>query len=165
MSRPDRASSDVSRPSDTMAKGQADDPPSSVWLACAEGMPPLQGPAGTAERLLLHVHYGLDWAGGWVSRYRERWWDDILPDRVIVATYRAGTLPRWWSDVAGELEVSPRTSGARREVEQLLRNGSDRAVLEILRTEIDALILRTRITAEAVRDARTVSAAPTQGRE
>lgn len=137
--------------------------PSSAWLACVEGMAPLDGPGGVAERLLLHVHYGLDWAGGWVGRYRDRWWEDILPDRVIVATYRAGTLPRWWSDIAGELEVSPRTPAARREVEQLLRSGCDQEVLEIMRTQIDALVLRTRITAEAVREARAAATTTTTG--
>lgn len=127
---------------------------SNRWLGTVEGMPPLQGAAGVAERLLLHVHYGLDWTKGWVGRYRERYWSDLLPDRVIVATYRAGTLSRWWSDVAGELEVAPRTSAARREVAQLLGCGWDEDVLELLRVEIEALILRTRITAESVRQRR-----------
>lgn len=142
---------------------QDDLPVSSRWLSTVEGMPPLQGPAGVAERLLLHVHYGLDWTGGWVGRYRERYWSDLLPDRVIVATYRAGSLRRWWSDVAGELEVSPRSSAARREVEVLLRCGWDGQVLELLREEIEALVLRTRITAESVREHRAAAVVELEG--
>ena len=47
--------------------------PTSRWLAAtASTMPPLEGAAGVAERLLLLVHYGVDWQGGWVGRYRTR---------------------------------------------------------------------------------------------
>jgi hypothetical protein len=31
------------------------------WLAAVPAMPPLTEAAGTAERLLLLVHYGIDW--------------------------------------------------------------------------------------------------------
>ena len=129
--------------------------PSSRWLATATDMPALPGPAGTAERLLLHLHYGIDWTG-WLSAYRHRYWEDLLPDRVLVATYRAATLPRWWDDVAVELTSSPRTPPARREVEQLLRE-PHRPVLEVMREETTALILRVRIVTEAVRDARALT--------
>lgn len=128
--------------------------PTGRWLATVEGMPPLTGPAGTAERLLLLLHYGVDWQAGWVTRYRSRYWDSILSDRVIVATYRAGTLRRWWSDVATELGAEPRSAEERREVEALLRE-DPLPVLECLRHETEALLLRTRITAEAVRSRRT----------
>ena len=40
-----------------------------------------RGPAGVSERLLLLVHYGIDWSGGWVSRYRSTYWESLLPDR------------------------------------------------------------------------------------
>ena len=43
---------------------------SDAWLCTVAGMPPLDGPAGTAERLLLHMLYGIDWQLGWVARYR-----------------------------------------------------------------------------------------------
>lgn len=126
--------------------------PSAQWLAAVPEMPALEGPAGTAQRLLLHVHYGIDWAG-WLSGYRERYWEAILPDRVLVATWWAASLPRWWDDVAVELDSSPRTPAARREVEALLREPAQE-VLEVMREETVPLILRVRIVAEAVREAR-----------
>ena len=131
--------------------------PTTRWLAAVgDVMPPLEGPAGVAERLLLLIHYGVDWSGGWVGRYRKTYWDSLLPDRVICATYRAANLRRWWRDVADDLGSQPRTSAERAELEQLLRADDDHAVLEILRFETEALLLRTRIVADAVRQTRAV---------
>ena len=128
--------------------------PTDRWLAATEAyMPPLDGPAGTAERLLLLIHYGVDWQNGWVTRYRRTYWDQLLPDRIITATYRAATLRRWWRDVADELGSQPRSSAERTELERLLRADS-LPVLEILRAETEALLLRTRIVSEAVRAQR-----------
>ncbi|MEP7762592.1 hypothetical protein [Sanguibacter sp. 25GB23B1] len=118
-------------------------------------MPALEGPAGTAERLLLLVHYGIDWSGGWVTQYRKTYWSSLLPDRIIIATYRAGTLRRWWRDVAGDVGSTPRTTDERAELEELLR-AEALPVLEVLRYETEALLLRTRIVADAVRSARAV---------
>lgn len=132
--------------------------PTSRWLATtAEFMPPLEGPAGVAERLLLLVHYGIDWSGGWVTRYRKTYWDRLLPDRVICGTYRSSNLRRWWRDVADDLGSQPRTPTERAELEQLLR-AEAQPVLEVLRFETEALLLRTRIVADAVRVARTEAA-------
>lgn len=132
--------------------------PTSRWLQhCADIMPPLDGSAGTAERLLLLVHYGIDWRSGWVTRYRTTYWEQLLPDRVIVATYMASTLRRWWREVAEELESAPRNAGERAELEQLLR-AEPAPVLELLRLECEPLLLRTRIVTDAVRSARAADA-------
>ena len=128
--------------------------PTDRWLAVlGDRMPPLTGPAGVAERLLLLTHYGIDWQAGWVSRYRRVYWEQLLPDRVITATYRAGTLRRWWRDVATELGSAPRNAAERTELEQLLRADAT-PVLMALRLETEALLLRTRIVADAVRETR-----------
>jgi len=127
--------------------------PTDQWLAAVEDMPPLPGPAGTAERLLLLLHYGIDWKTGWISSRRGTYWDQLLPDRVFLATYRGAELRRWWREVADDLESRPRTSAERRELEQLLRAPSI-PVLELLREQTEPLVLRTRITADAVRDSR-----------
>ena len=133
--------------------------PTDRWLAVlGERMPPLTGPAGVAERLLLLTHYGIDWQAGWVSRYRRVYWEQLLPDRVITATYRAGTLRRWWRDVATELGSAPRNAAERTELEQLLRADST-PVLMALRLETEALLLRTRIVADAVRETRSSTGA------
>jgi len=127
--------------------------PTDQWLATVEDMPALPGPAGTAERLLLLMHYGIDWQHGWISTRRGTYWDQLLPDRVFLATYRGDELRRWWRDVADDLESRPRSSAERRELEQLLRAPSI-PVLELLREQTEPLVLRTRITADAVRDSR-----------
>ena len=133
--------------------------PTDRWLAVlGECMPPLTGTAGVAERLLLLTHYGIDWQAGWVSRYRRVYWEQLLPDRVITATYRAGTLRRWWRDVATELGSAPRNAAERSELEQLLRADST-PVLMPLRLETEALLLRTRIVADAVRETRSSTGA------
>ena len=124
--------------------------PTDEWLAtCGEAMPPLAGPAGVAERLLLLIHYGIDWQG-WVSRYRGIYWESIFPDRIICATYRTANLRRWWHDVSDNLDSHPRNSRERSELEQLLR-ADPLPVLEVLRDETPALLLRTRIVTEHVR--------------
>lgn len=127
--------------------------PTDQWLAAVEDMPPLPGSAGTAERLLLLLHYGIDWQHGWISSRRGTYWDQILPDRVFLATYRGAELRRWWREIADDLESRPRTSAERRELEHLLRSPS-LPVLELFRDQTEPLVLRTRITADAVRDTR-----------
>lgn len=132
--------------------------PSAAWLSAVPELPALQGAEQTAERLLLLLHYGVDWTDGWVGRYRKTYWDRILPDRVVVATYRANTLRSWWALAAAELQSSPRTPEERLELEQLL--AADPApVLRLLREQTDALVLRTRIVAEAVRAGKTTRGA------
>jgi hypothetical protein len=128
--------------------------PTSRWLAVvADVMPPLDGAEGVAERLLLLIHYGIDWSGGWVTRYRATYWERQLPDRVICATYRADSLRRWWRDVANDLGSQPRNAAERAELEQLLR-ADPLPVLEVLRGESEALLLRVRIIADTVRTDR-----------
>lgn len=117
-------------------------------------MPPLDGPEGTAERLLLLLHYGIDWQTGWVGSRRATYWDRLLPDRVFLATYRGPELRQWWREVADTLQSQPRSTNERRELEQLLRADSE-PVLRVLRAETEPLLLRTRITADAVRSTRT----------
>ncbi|OIV39145.1 hypothetical protein BIV57_02100 [Mangrovactinospora gilvigrisea] len=135
--------------------------PTDQWLATVEGMPPLEGPAGTAERLLLLLHYGIDWKGGWVGERRTTYWDKLLPDRVLLAAIPAGNLRRFWREVTLALDSAPRNAAERAEVEALLRD-KDEPVLEVLRWETEALLLRTRLTADAVRGQRHLAALAAQ---
>jgi hypothetical protein len=50
--------------------------------------------ADTAERLLLLLHYSIDWDKSWVAeeKYRKTYWDEILPGRIRRAAYRSATL-------------------------------------------------------------------------
>lgn len=133
--------------------------PTSRWLAAVgAAMPPLEGPEGTAERILLLLHYGIDWQDGWVGNYRKTYWTGILPDRVVGATYLTESLRRWWRDVSDELCSAPRSAAQRVELETLLR-AEPVPVLEVLRYECEPLLLRTRITTDEVRAVRAVDMA------
>ena len=131
--------------------------PTEIGLAAAGCLPPVTGAATTAERLLLLLHYGINWDTGWVGRRREMYWDHHLPDRVRVATYTGGSnLDRWWSTVAADLESAPSTRDQRLELSVLLREDSI-PVLTLLRENTTALVLRTRIVAEAVQTQRSTT--------
>lgn len=113
--------------------------------------------ADTAERLLLLLHYSIDWRTSWVAeeKYLKTYWDEILPSRVRRAAYRAANLDEWWSAPALQnLGVTtPRYPDQRLELAGLLREPPE-PVLTALQTSLPALLLRVRIITEAVRAAR-----------
>jgi len=124
------------------------------WLASVPELPALTGAHSTAERLLLLLHYGIDWENGWVASRRAVYWEHHLPDRVRLATYRCGAdLDRWWGIVSEKLESRPNAS-QRLELSQLLRE-PPKPVLTIMRESTRALVLRTQIVATAYRESQT----------
>jgi len=125
------------------------------WRAAVTdlALPELSPAADIAERLLLLVHYSIDWQDGWVSGHRHRYWDEVLPDRIQRATNRSDTLYTWWTLVAASLECSPRDRTKRAEVVELLGHRADE-VLAVLRSDLIALLLRVRIIAESVAESR-----------
>ena len=135
--------------------------PTQRWLSEVPALPALEGTLAVAERLLLLLHYSVDF-DSWVGSYVQRYWSDLLPDRVILATYRSGTLHRWWDDVSAELNADPRGRDERLELAQLLAHPEPHVVLDHLRSETTALLLRTRIVADAVRSTRTYTPPPTE---
>ncbi|MCT1354933.1 hypothetical protein M4D77_16475 [Gordonia sp. p3-SID1431] len=121
------------------------------WRAAVPELPALTDPAAIcAERLLLLVHYDLDW-DSWIGDHRHRYWDELLPARVRAATYRADSLPTWWSLLAQALPITVTDRARRLEVAQLLTEPSA-PVLNLLRDQLPSLILRVRIIAETVAD-------------
>lgn len=142
-------------------------PPTRVWQALVPELQPTisdlddpattpYGPADTAERLLLLLHYAIDWDTSWVAdpKYRKTYWDELLPGRVRRAAYRAQTLDYWWSEVSTMLgATAPRQRDRRIELATLLREPS-LPVIAQLRDSLPALLLRVRIIAEAVADQR-----------
>lgn len=126
------------------------------WLATAPHLPPLTDPAAaTAEKLLLLLHYGVDWSDrNWISSRRGDYWDEVFPSRVRLATYTSGVnLHHWWTTVATHLSSAPRTTGERTELAALLTS-DPKPVLQALRDHTLALALRTQIVAAAVREQR-----------
>ncbi len=109
--------------------------------------------ADTAERLLLLLHYSIDWDTSWVAeeKHRKTYWDEVLPGRVRRAAYRSATLDEWWSSPALQTLGlgAPRYLDRRLELAELLRE-PPLPVLNALHTSLPALLLRVRIIAEAV---------------
>ncbi len=128
--------------------------PTDQWLGALPELPALAGAAGVAERLLLLLHYGIDW-DSWVGGHRASYWSSLLPDRVYKATYRSPTLGAWWSQLSTDLVSAPRSQPERSEAAQLLL-ADPGPVLKVLRAETAALLLRTRLVADAVRGTRSV---------
>ncbi|MDF3311563.1 hypothetical protein P3H15_42045 [Rhodococcus sp. T2V] len=129
------------------------------WLAAVPQLPGLTDPAAqAAERLVLLLHYGIDWSDrNWVAARRSDYWDTLLPTRVRVATYNSINLHQWWTASAARLGSAPRTDEQRSELAILLTIQA-RPVLQVMRDQTTALTLRTRIVADAVRAARTGAA-------
>lgn len=110
--------------------------------------------ADTAERLLLLLHYAIDWQTSWVADYRKTYWDKQLPGRVRRAAYRHDSLHHWWSDVSVMLGApAPRQPDRRLELAVLLGEPPIPVITEF-REHLPALILRVRIIAEAVAEQR-----------
>ena len=138
--------------------------PTMRWRAAVPDLPALSDPAAiTAERLLLLVHYDLDW-DSWIGDHRHRYWDELLPARVRAATYRADSLATWWSLLAQALPITVTDRARRLEVAQLLTEPSA-PVLNLLRDQLPALILRVRIIAETVADNHRAAAESARGEE
>lgn len=117
--------------------------------------PPLDGPAATAERLVLLVHRGVNW-DVWGGARRVRYWD-ALTDRVRAGTYAGPTLAHWWQSVSARISAAPRTPADRAELAALIGADDQRAVLTVLRDTADVLVLRVRVAVETHREARTLT--------
>ncbi|MFA5712362.1 hypothetical protein [Mycolicibacterium sp.] len=124
--------------------------PTRVWQALVPALPAMSGAADTAERLLLLLHYAIDWESGWVADYRKTYWDEQLPGRVRRAAMRAASLDQWWSEASRLLDASmPRQPERRVELAVLLREPPLEVITELCEN-LPALLLRVRIIAEAV---------------
>lgn len=130
------------------------DSPVQRWRAAAPWLPAVDSAAATAEALLLALHYSVNF-DGWIGHRRQVYWDKILPSRIRRSTYRTNTLDWWWSDVCASLDAEPGSRALRRDVAELLRAPDAREVMDILRREHVALVLRVRLIADAVRESKT----------
>jgi hypothetical protein len=148
------------------AKPQPPLPPTRAWQALVPELPPFISAdstddasdrpdeaalgADTAERLLLLLHYSIDWQNSWVAERRKTYWDNEFPSHVRGAANRNDTLDGWWSDVSRRLNaLAPRQAERRVELAVLLREPSE-PVITVLLDKLPALVLRVRIIAEAV---------------
>lgn len=129
--------------------------PTVSWLSTASYLPALSDPPSQiAERLILLLHYGIDWSDrNWIADYVGDYWDNLLPTRIRAATYASSSLHQWWTTVATRLGSTPRNEAQRRELATLLTT-DPLPVLQVMRDQNIALTLRTRIVADAVRETR-----------
>lgn len=136
-----------------MRNGRATD----RWIAAAPiELPPLTGVHDAAQRILLLLHYSVDWQDSWVgqSKHRARYWDRTLPDYVISAATTTGDLHRFWTEVSSRLHATPRDRREREELAILLAHPDPEGILDTLREATPALVLRVRIIADAWRSQR-----------
>lgn len=132
--------------SDEQGLAESPFPVTDAWLSVSP-LPRLTGPESVAERLVLLVHYGVDFSI-WGGARRVRYWD-ALTDRVKAATYAGPTLEHWWADVCTQIASAPRDAAERLEVAQLLAHSNPRPVLVALRNHAEVLVLRARVVSEA----------------
>lgn len=126
-------------------------PVSIEWLEQSP-LPPLEGAEGVAERLVLLVHYGVNF-DIWGGTRRVRYWD-ALAERVRAATYAGPTLEHWWVDICRSIVSAPRDDRERLDAAELLSYENPRGVLETLRAQAPVLVLRARVLSDARRQAR-----------
>ncbi|SLC71262.1 hypothetical protein [Mycobacteroides abscessus] len=125
-------------------------PTQKLQEAAAGDLQPVTGAADIAERLLLLLHYSIDWDHSWVKNHLITYWDEEFPSRARTAAYRANTLDGWWSEASTRLgATAPRQPERRLELAQLLRYDDPLAVLNMLCTRLPALVLRVRIIRDA----------------
>lgn len=108
--------------------------------------------ADIAERLLLLLHYSIDWDNTWIGeeKHRKTYWDEVIVSRVRVASYCSATLDEWWSTASTLLDATaPRHRDRRLELAELLQE-PPLPVLGMFQTSLPALLLRVRIITEAV---------------
>lgn len=115
------------------------------WLAFSP-LPSMDGIDGVAERLVLLIHYGVDFSI-WGNNRRMRYWD-ALAERVRASTYKGPTLSAWWGEICNQIVSSPRNSEERSEALLLLGVEEQRAVLNVLRNHSEVLVLRVRVISE-----------------
>lgn len=122
-------------------------------------LPPLSGPEGVAEQLVLLIHRGVDWEI-WGGTRRVRYWD-ALTDRVRAATYAGPTLSEWWQSLAAQISSAPKYPEDRADIARLISTADQRAVLDALQRHAATLVLRIRVWSEARRDTPTQVEEPT----
>lgn len=141
----------------------SDPSPTDRWIAVArerwgDALPESTGPASTAERLLLLLHYGIDWGNGWLAGYRDSYWSGAKPgkfeDRVFAAAMMCPDLPTWWTRICADLGSGPGTAAQRLEALQLVRSPDGVQVMHLLRTTISDLLLFVRTVTDAMRASR-----------
>ena len=114
-------------------------------------LPPMNGVAGVAERLVILVHYGVDFSI-WGESRRTRYWG-AFTERIKAATYSGPTLSSWWQDISLSIVSTPRNYDERVELLSLLNVDEQREVLHVLRNNAEALVLRVRVLSEARKEA------------
>lgn len=115
-------------------------------------LPPLEGPEGVAERLLILLHYGTDF-GVWGGHRKPKYWG-ALQERVIAAAYTGAGLAGWWSRMSELLPSAPRNAAEREETGILICYPRGDDTVRALRRNAPALTLRTRIAAERYKEDR-----------
>lgn len=124
-----------------------------VTMMDAAGLPPLAGAERTAELLACLAHRCADW-DVWGGPRAVRYWD-ALASRTRQACYAGPRLAQWWERLTVQMSLTaPQRRADRAILGALLAGGDDAAVLDVLRCQTEAVVLRVRIAADTRRAAR-----------
>lgn len=151
--------------SNTVQRNRIHQTPTASWLSTASYLPALSDPPSqVAERLILLLHYGIDWSDrNWIADYVGTTGTTCYPPAYARQPTRA-CLHQWWTTVATRLGSTPRNEAQRRELATLLTT-DPLPVLQVMRDQNIALTLRTRIVADAVRETRPKREDPQHGNQ
>lgn len=128
--------------------------PTQKWQRLVPDLPAVSGAADTAERLLLLLHYSIDWDSSWVAEHRKTYWDVAFPSRVRSAAMRAGSLGQWWTEASVRLgAAAPRQADRRLDLATLLSEPAT-PVITVMHDRLAELVLRVRIITETVAEQR-----------
>lgn len=120
--------------------------------ALAQQAGAVDGSTAVAERLVALAHTTRDrdvWGGDRAITYWEH-----LPDKVRAATYAGPTIAAWWERMCRQLGCTqPARAEDRLLLAQCISCGDDRAVLDVLASQPQALCLRVRISVQIAREA------------
>lgn len=105
-----------------------------------------------AVDLVLILHRGMNW-DTWGTKRLAYW--DILQEAVAESAY-VPTLAAWLNSICGRMDIraAGRNSADRARLEVILNSGQDAALLRVLRTETQFIILAARVAVESQKEAR-----------
>lgn len=127
-------------------------PLSAVDMLAAAHLPPVTGPAETADLLVAIAHRCVTDR----AKFGKRYWD-ALAERVRAGTYVGLSLRVWWRRICQDMGIDQPWPADQHLLLAALDGGDDPAVLRVLREETAVVVLRVRLAAAAGKELRATA--------